>query len=44
MSFSRQRKKPEPLDEAALYEYAIAALGRRMRTVSRTQAPHAQSR
>ncbi len=34
MSFSRQRKKPEPLDEAALYEYAIAALARRMRTVA----------
>jgi len=33
MSF-RPRKKPEPLDQAKLYEYAIAALGRRMRTVS----------
>jgi regulatory protein len=33
MSFSRQCKKAEPLDEAALYECAIAALGRRMRTV-----------
>jgi regulatory protein len=33
MSF-RPKKKPEPLDEAALYEYAIAALGRRMRTVA----------
>jgi regulatory protein len=32
MSF-RPTKKPEPLDEAALYEYAIATLGRRMRTV-----------
>jgi regulatory protein len=32
MSF-RPKKKPEPLDEAALYEYAITALGRRMRTV-----------
>jgi regulatory protein len=30
----RSRKKPEPLDEAALYEYAIAALSRRMRTVT----------
>ncbi len=28
------KKKPEPLDEARLYEYAIAALGRRMRTVA----------
>jgi regulatory protein len=27
-------KKPEPLDEAQLYDYAIAALGRRMRTVT----------
>jgi len=26
-------KKPEPLDEAKLYEYAVHALGRRMRTV-----------
>ena len=33
MSF-RPKKKPEPLDEAALYEYGIAALGRRMRTVA----------
>ena len=30
----RARKKPEPLDEAALYEYAVNALGRRMRTVA----------
>lgn len=30
----RPKKKPEPLDEAQLYEYAIAALGRRMRTVT----------
>lgn len=29
----RARKKPEPLSEAALYEYAVSALGRRMRTV-----------
>ncbi len=28
------KKKPEPLDEAALYEYAVRALGRRMRTVA----------
>ncbi len=30
----RAKKKPEPLDEAALLEYAINALGRRMRTVA----------
>jgi len=30
----RARKKPQPLDEAALYEYAVAALGRQMRTVA----------
>lgn len=34
MPFSRGRKKPEPLGEAALYEYALNALGRRMRTVA----------
>jgi regulatory protein len=34
MSFSRPPKKKQPLDEAALYEYAIGALGRRMRTVA----------
>jgi regulatory protein len=34
MSFSRQRKKPEPFDEVQLYEYAVAALARRMRTVA----------
>jgi regulatory protein len=33
MSF-RPKRKPEPLEEPALYEYAIAALGRRMRTVT----------
>jgi len=32
MSF-RPKKKPDPLDEAKLYEYAVGALGRRMRTV-----------
>jgi regulatory protein len=32
MSF-RPKKKPEPLDEARLYDYAVGALGRRMRTV-----------
>ena len=30
----RAKKKPEPLTEAALYEYAVNALGRRMRTVA----------
>ena len=30
----RARKKPEPLDEAALYQYAVAALARQMRTVA----------
>ncbi len=33
MSFPRERKKPQPLDEPALYDYAVKALGRRMRTV-----------
>jgi regulatory protein len=33
MSF-RPKKKPEPLEENQLYDYAIAALGRRMRTVT----------
>jgi regulatory protein len=33
MSF-RPKKKPELLEEPALYDYAIAALGRRMRTVT----------
>jgi regulatory protein len=28
------RKKPEPLDEAALYQYAVGALARQMRTVT----------
>src|SRR3984885_566742 len=30
----RPRKKPEPLDEAALYQYAVGALARQMRTVA----------
>jgi regulatory protein len=30
----RSRRKPEPLDEAALYQYAVGALGRQMRTVA----------
>ncbi|MEA2262711.1 MAG: regulatory protein [Acidobacteriaceae bacterium] len=33
MPFS-PRKKPEPLDEAALYQYAVRALARQMRTVA----------
>jgi len=33
MSF-KPRKKPDPLDEAQLYEYAVKALGRRMRSVT----------
>jgi regulatory protein len=34
MTFRRAKKKPDPLNEATLYEYAVAALGRRMRTVA----------
>lgn len=34
MPFRSAKKKPEPLSEAALYEYAASALGRRMRTVA----------
>jgi regulatory protein len=30
----RSRNKPEPLDEAALYQYAVGALARQMRTVA----------
>jgi regulatory protein len=30
----RSRRKPEPLDEAALYQYAVSALARQMRTVA----------
>jgi len=30
----KPRKKPEPLDEAALYQYAVGALARQMRTVA----------
>jgi regulatory protein len=33
MPFS-PRKKPEPLDETALYQYAVGALARQMRTVA----------
>jgi len=31
---SGRRKTPEPLEESALYEFAVRALGRRMRTVA----------
>jgi regulatory protein len=34
MLFGRAKKKSDPLNEAALYEYAVNALGRRMRTVA----------
>jgi regulatory protein len=34
MPFQRAKKQPDPLDEHALYDYAVKALGRRMRTVS----------
>jgi regulatory protein len=34
MAFGRSKKKAEPLDEAALYEYAVFSLGRQMRTVA----------
>lgn len=33
MAFSRAKKKKEPLGEAALLDYAVAALARKMRTV-----------
>ena len=48
MPFGRAKKKSEPLDAAALYEYAIQALGRRMRTVAeikrlmRTRVEHGE--
>src|SRR5580658_9908631 len=34
MPFGRPKKQPAPLDEAALHEYAVKALGRRMRSES----------
>ncbi len=34
MPFGRAKKQSEPLDEAALHDYAVKALGRRMRTES----------
>jgi regulatory protein len=33
MAFARSKKKREPLAEAALFEYAVGALARKMRTV-----------
>jgi len=33
MAFGRAKKKKEPLGEAALFEYAVGALARKMRTV-----------
>lgn len=33
MAFARSKKKKEPLNEAALLEYAVGALARKMRTV-----------
>ncbi len=33
-SSAREPRIPEPLDEAGLYQYAVGALGRRMRTVA----------
>lgn len=33
MAFARPKKKREPLTEAALFDYAVGALARRMRTV-----------
>ena len=34
MPFGRAKKQATPLDENALYDYAVKALGRRMRTVA----------
>lgn len=34
MPFGNTKKRPDPLDESALHEYALKALGRRMRTES----------
>jgi len=34
MAFGRAKKNADPLDESALHEYAVKALGRRMLTVS----------
>jgi len=34
MAFGRPKKKPEPLNEAGLYDFAVKALGRQMRSES----------
>ena len=34
MAFGRPKKKPEPLNESGLYDYAVKALGRQMRSES----------
>jgi len=34
MAFNRAKRKAPPLDEPGLYDYAVKALGRRMRTVA----------
>jgi regulatory protein len=34
VAFRRAKKQADPLDESALHEYAVKALGRRMRTVA----------
>ncbi len=34
MPFGRAKKQATPLEENALYDYAVKALGRRMRTVA----------
>lgn len=34
MAFAKKFRKTEPLDEAALYDYAVNALARKMRTVA----------
>ena len=49
MPFGRSKKQSAPLDEPALYDYAVKALGRRMRTVAelkrlmRTRAERGES-
>jgi regulatory protein len=50
MAFARAKKKKEPLGESALFEYAVGALARKMRTVRdlkrlmRTRAEEGESR
>ena len=34
MAFGRAKKKPEPLNESGLYDFAVKALGRQMRSES----------